>query len=506
MPSIIRQQKWLHRPALFLTLFLCTLSILHHVPLTVDDGFFRNLQLGTDREALSFVLNFGNGRVLGNGGIIFLLHHLLLSDVVRAGLLADIAMLLPGALKLKEPLFPILTLFLLLSISPGIFGEAYSWMSGFQNYVPPVFLLLCAVNILQAEHAGGKATKALRYTLLFLCGISMQLYIEHSSLLNCLTALLIMIECFRKRRNARTGSVILFSGTVIGFAVMCYVMLVIPDYVVGGKTSYFAGGLRTLISGVLRNAVSLMGMYSENAVVICFLTVPLLLQIIRIRERIPPFQFAAVLLGLTVPTAIFSRILISGLSPWYGKLAIAESGILIFATLWYVATVITCFWLLWHITESAEIKSAGILFVAAVICFLPTLFISPVGYRCLFHSTLMLIGADLQMIRATATKQPVAYNGKILAVSAAVLLLSLVICLASVFSDIRRMDSIREEYLQEVAASGAETSEYFLIPSPYLHDYWDDQYEHAMYVNGRRITLDILPADVWFRLCYYHTS
>ena len=79
-----------------------------------------------------------------------------------------------------------------------------------------------------------------------------------------------------------------------------------------------------------------------------------------------------------------------------------------------------------------------------------------------------------------------------------------VICEGMIFSDIRRMVSVRNTYVEEQAKLGADSAAIFLIPSPYIYEGWNENTEHYHTVEGHQIRLKILPADVWFRTYYYH--
>ena len=109
---------------LFALFFLFTLLILHHLPAVLDDVGFQRVDFTSGKEALRLILEFGNGRFFGNGGIIFLMRHPVLGDLIRAAVIAGIAVLLPQVLSLHRLSACLLSLFLLLSISPGIFGQA----------------------------------------------------------------------------------------------------------------------------------------------------------------------------------------------------------------------------------------------------------------------------------------------------------------------------------------------------------------------------------------------
>ena len=90
--------------AVFFLFSALTYLMLHKLPLSVDDFSFQQLSFHTNGDALHYVLNYGNGRLFGNGGILFLIHRPVLGDVLRAALLSGIAVLLPAVLKLQKKL------------------------------------------------------------------------------------------------------------------------------------------------------------------------------------------------------------------------------------------------------------------------------------------------------------------------------------------------------------------------------------------------------------------
>ncbi len=492
--------------AIYAVLFLCVFGILHHIPLSIDDRGFQNTSFATYKDALDYLIRFGNGRFLGNGGIIFLMHHLVIGDIVRAAVIAGIAALLPKTLRINGPEYPLFTLFLLLSISPGIFGQTYSWMSGFQNYVPPVFLFIVSIILIRDEKHREKGFVFVRDAVILFIGIIMQFYIEHSSCLNLLAAVVITVLSFRKRKQMFTGSLMLLIGTFIGLFLMFFATIFLAPMIHGGVDSYFSGGINSLIRGMLRNAVLLFGMYTENAVAIVVLSSLLLIVATKVKMQIGRQTKMSICLGLVIPSLYFLCNLFVGLSPWYGKLTLIESGLLFLMFLWYTFTAVFAFYKLGKETESKEVKAAGFMFLAALFCIFPVLFVWPVGYRCLFHSSVMLFGSVLLLIKELDLKMPYLFSKNKATIVAVLLLTTIVVSLTAVFSDIRQMASIRGEYLKKMADSGAEKVAFFTIPSPYIHELWNEDTEHFAIVKGRTVQLEILPADVWFRKLYYKYS
>lgn len=486
--------------------------ILHGLPLAVDDFGFQQISFNSFADVLRYVLEYGNGRLLGNIGIIFLTHHLIVADVLRAVILSGIAILLPAVLQVKNRVLPWLSMFLLLTISPGVFGQSYSWLSGFQNYVPPVFLFLCGLWLVEKAGSCVSGTAKFLISLLcFVCSISMQLYIEHSTCINLfLSALALwMVWKEKKYKPYRLTATLFFAGAVLGFAIMGAVTLFSnPQIQEGtvGHVSYLSSGFQALVYGVARNGVLLLGMLSENAVMLFLISVLLTIQIMRNKTAFTDRGLFIYPLSMLLPALIFLFQLAMGLHPWYGRLAVFESAWIILAWIVYIsAYIISGKKLLTLIEINEKLRLTGWLSGAAAFGILPLLFIWPIGYRCLFHIGVALTGivlllADETLFRLRSDRERIVY------IVLSAVMTVVVICEGMIFTDIRRMVSIREAYVEEQARLGADSAAIFLIPSSYIYEGWNEETEHFHTVDGHQIRLRILPADVWFRMYYYHYS
>ena len=487
---------------LFVLFFFVFLLILHGLPMSLDDYLFHYKYFESVDEALQYLLEFGNGRFFGNGGSLILLHHPVLGDLVRAAVLAGITILLPIVLSLHSRYMLMLSMLLFLTISPGVFGQAYSWMSGFQNYVPPLLLLLLVLLMIRKTGNGNPTANAFFYILIFIISLCMQFYIEHSSCLNVLTAFLMVL--WTRKKPCFTASVIFLTGTLIGLVCMFSAMLFLAPRIWGGVQSYLSGGIFSTIRGLVRNAVLLLGMYSENAVALCMLAIFCSILVARYPETFSGRTRPALYLGMLVPSAIFFLCLISSIKPYYGKLAVAESILLVAAMLSYMFSILFALIRLARHTGRQNIIRAAVLFAMALIAILPILAVWPTGYRCLFHSFVMLAGAILLLAEELTGELTGSRKKHAVSAGAAAALAAAVFCLTAVFCDIRRMVSIRDAWLEEQAYLGEEAAAYFLIPSPYLYENWNEENEHYRTIDGHQMRLKILPADVWFRMYYYH--
>ena len=484
--------------------FLVFLLILHGLPLSLDDFGFRNESFQSASQALQYVLRFGNGRFLGNSGIVFLVNHLFLADLIRAAVLAGIAILLPFVLSLHRMSVRLLSMFLLLTLAPGIFGQVYSWLSGFQNYVPPLLLLLLTLLLVCRSNRGSPAVKACRCLLIFLLSLFMQFYIEHSSCLNVLTAFILVIWLKREKDTRFFAALLFLIGTMIGLACMFIAMLFVAPEIHGGVQSYFSGGFFSVLRGLLRNTVLLLGMYSENAVALCLMAGLCAVLLARNPDALPGKTRRLAYYGMLMPSAVFLLSLISSVKPFYGKLAVAESVLLLAAMFVYMFSVFSVLICLVRHTGRQRILKAAVLFALALAAILPILAVWPTGYRCLFHSCVMLFGANLVLTEEVLERVERPDISRIISAAMTAVLTAAVLCQTAVFTDIRRMVSIRETYVEEQVQQGAASAVVFLIPSPYIYESWNGDSDHYATLYGKQIRLTVLPADVWFRMYYYH--
>lgn len=199
-------------------IFLCIL--MSCVPLASDDVEFGNLELSGISDLMRYVLYYGNGRFLGNVFSVVLSQLPVLGVIVKALVIAGFLFLLPAVLDIRDGTGYLLSFLLFLSIRQAFFGQVYTWTSGFSNYLLPIWTtLLILLLIRRLDFLSSPGTKALFHGVIFLLGVSAQLYIEHCSVMNVLLA-----GCFviLRRKNGRSvaPAVNWLIASLIGLAVM----------------------------------------------------------------------------------------------------------------------------------------------------------------------------------------------------------------------------------------------------------------------------------------------
>lgn len=174
------------------------------------DDFRWGTSVGANRLASHFD-NY-NGRYLGNYIILLITRSNLAKGFLQAAVNTGIVFVIYKILNEKIHLLAIMFFFVSLPI--GLYTQTYAWMSGFANYNVSTLLILAIVYLLRKKQVSWKD-----YFLLFLSGLSVQLFLENVSAINIgLTALFLIYSLVKK--DSFKKAIILFSSNLIGTLIM----------------------------------------------------------------------------------------------------------------------------------------------------------------------------------------------------------------------------------------------------------------------------------------------
>lgn len=125
--------------ALFFLLFAL---VMYFSPHTVDDAYYDYLNITNLHNMIHFSAGYGNGRVLGNLLAVVLCKSQLFSAIFRSASVCAMVYFLVRLVDDKKGHTELLTAsitVLTVGVDGLFFGEVYSWISGFSNYIPPMF-------------------------------------------------------------------------------------------------------------------------------------------------------------------------------------------------------------------------------------------------------------------------------------------------------------------------------------------------------------------------------
>lgn len=445
------------------------------------------------RTAIKYVLYYGNGRFLGNLTTIYLCNNTVLRILCKAFSSALLIALLPMILKVYTPRTHLLSFLLITCMSGSLFGQVFTWTSGFANYIPPIFLCSVVVYLLNtyADH-GSKYSGLLFLPLIFVLSVACQLYNEIASIFNCLLSSVFLFSAIRKKKNI--GGSLTFAAASFCGAVIMYLIPILFYVENNRSTGYrsFAGNnIKALLVSIVTHSASVAAYIAENVLlclVVCFCAYHVLT-----RNRLPR-RFTAIAKQLIIASAIYflcNYFVNNGM--WYGRLATARN----FLSVIFVLIPFTSLLIGIMFSKAVTHKMHFIvLSVLSMLVILPLLVVNPISSRCLVQfyivQTAIILLYFSHCVRLPESNIRVA--NRFLCMTAAAV--SIVLSLA--FSNIHWLSTTLDQYINLKMEQGA--SEIAIYPIPYDYVFWDGTaaypYWHY-YSEPGDITFTAIPYSDW---------
>lgn len=469
---------------LFVFSFAVMAVLMYCSPFMSDDFEFSSFDFQNLGEVVDYALHYGNGRLIGNVGNVYLLGSLLLRLAVKAGVTAGLIVLVPLALKLKNKLSYLLSFLLFLGVAPSMFAQIYTWTSGFQNYVPSLLILVLCYMLWNSENTGPAWKTLLKALAVFVLSFGGQLYVEHSSILSVVLGLGAVIYAFRADRSKRLVSLVYLAGAVLGGLIMFLVPRVFEityEFSVVYRR-VFLDSFSSIVTTVYGNLLSLTYFFA-GAVPLCLalgLGLYALLRKTGDRWKNKALHKAAELLALVFPLyTLLNRVFFQNTTFAYPP----RLNELIFALL--------CLGFLFVlICAAAHLENKRLrafLYIctgAAIFSMAPLLIVSPIGERCVFQSYFFLAAAALLMLEELSASLP-EDSRAIAGRCGSILCLLLSFFLLLTFLNIHRINTQRIDYIEDKLSETPEEINICLIPSDYVF-YDGPHYFGTWYYNEER--------------------
>lgn len=485
-----RDQKRFPLLVFFLSFaFYCL--IMWCAPYSSDDLEFATLPYTTFGEYLKYVLEYGNGRFLGNFCAIWLSNSRAACVLVKALVMASTILLLPAVLGLQSSIDYLVSFLLVTAIDPAIFGEVYAWTSGFSNYIPPVWASLVILYLIQHCKKPGQAFAA--GACITVLGFAGQLFIEHSSGVNVLLAICAVAAYARRREKTGTIlSALWLITTVAGMAVMLFVPKLF--HITGNHTDdYRSVQLYSIVSIVVSCAKNVIQLSNHHfgacTLPMCFGAFATVYMTRKTRTETANrrlYLTAGVALGYLLLSLTLS------LDGYLGKGAIVQHVISgFFAFVPYVVWVIAAFQL-----EDKALRAKMVTLLAfALISLAPLLVVTPIPTRVVFQAHVFVILGAMVCFAEIRREIPEKWMSALTRMVAAVSVV-LVVLLGSVFVSIRFMSQIREQHILRELDAGAQ--EIVIFSLPYDYTTWDHLWAQKFYnTTGREVSFHKESFTTW---------
>lgn len=470
-------------------------------PYASDDLEFGNLPYTHLSEYLQYALEYGNGRLLGNLTAILLSSVRWLNVLVKAAVLSSMVVLIPSALDLHGAGYSLVTLVLMATVDPTLFGEVYVWTSGFSNYVPPIWMSLVILFLFRRYHRlcglGIKPMKLAIFVSVFFLGLASQLFIEHSSGVNLLMAFCAFVLFFRRKEQGRRE---LAGVWLVATALGLLAMLLIPKifYIPNNHTeTYRDAHLDSLAAMLLscgKNVIQLSNhFYGPSAIPLCF---GALSTIFMTRSRRSE-KANRILTWLASASAIYLALsLCLGLSVYLGKAAIIQhifSGF--FAFLPFVLWVIAA-----RDAEGTLRRDMLLCLTFAFVSLLPLLVVTPIPCRVIYQACIFVQLAALRCCREYMKTLDTEHARRYLRICAIAAVLVCVL-LSTTFASVAFMSRARDRHIRREIDAGA--TEIVVFSLPYRYTTWDHLWSlDYQYPSEQEVQFSILPFETWMNDFY----
>ena len=468
-------------------------------PYSSDDLEFANLPYTSFGEYLRYVLEYGNGRFLGNFSAIWLTNSRVMCILVKALVMASTIMLMPAVLGLTDKSDYLLSFLLVTAIEPVVFGEVYAWTSGFCNYMPPVWMSLIIVWLIQRVSGFRNGCQKIAAAIcVAVLGIASQLFIEHSSGVNVLMAMCAVAVYTKRRQKCEIWiSGIWLAATVLGLGIMLVVPKIfhIADNHTDTYRSLRIDSLASILVSCAKNAIQLTNHHFGPCTVPLSFGALATVYLTRSRRSEKANARLCCLAGSALVYLLLSLLL--GLDEYLGKGAIIQHAISsVVAVIPFGVWVAAAFSVEDKILRWKLLALMALAFVSLGVL----LVVTPIPTRVIFQAhVFVMLGALLcfaELRKGFPERWVHIFVKTAIAVS-----LALILLLSSVFGSIRFLAQTRENHILRELESGAE--EIVIFALPYQYTTWDHLWGQKFYNNtDREVTFSSMPFTSWMDNLY----
>lgn len=454
-------------------------------PLISDDFEFADLALTNPRDLISYVLYYGNGRLMGNLTGIFLINYPILCGLVKAVTFCGIIWLLPrvSTVSPKNRLFlAAIVPLLVLGVNPDIAGQVLMWTSGWANFIPPILIgLLCLYVIQSMNRFSFKAA-----TLIVVLGFVGQLYVEHATAIQILAALCLLVYYHKRGHKIQARYSLCWLAAGICGAALMFAIPKIFFLEVNRSAGYRTFHISDFVSHIYGALLFSISTFEQC---IALLSVFSLFGFLVNKGRST--------LSLLKKTVYLLIPVLLGIYPYlnisWSILALAKHGLtLIYLTLLLIDILL--------MKDKSKKLAVLWLCILAIIATAPFLVITPFGERCMHLSYILLCIAALICVESCIESDD-SIRTKLLQCASLIGTAAVCVILAVSMVKIHHYDNIRDSYIRQQIAAGETEVVIFDLPTRYtFNTYLLDLYYYDQ--KPRDVSFEIIDLDTWMQTYY----
>lgn len=492
----------------YVLFFVLFAAVMYFSPHTVDNAYYDYLNLTSPYKILHFAAGYGNGRVLGNLLAVILCKSQLFAAVFRSasvcGLVYFIVRLVNGK-KGHNELLTASVVLLTVGVGGLFFGEVFSWIAGFSNYIPPMLLSLMCLCIIKERSLKSDSlwVKILTVTGLLLCGSAAQLFTESNTLNAALLSLIVLIYCVFRRKDKLLYSFTYLIASGIGAGVMLYARHFVHDKDGIYETVNYSSKIDSL-SNMFTNVQDIYSMFvcwlPKFFVLYIMLSIVFLIVIYKGKGYLPKNVKAFVTFSLCAYPAysVLASVLDNG-NFANGKMKYLYMAFTTLLFMFYIISLLVC--------SSLLEKKRKFVFVFLVLFALFTsayfTVLHPVNPRCIFYSYVVFIIAFCVVFDTVLAYVKINKNIVLKILTSGVL--GIFVFLIPLYVNITVMNNQVSEYIDYQVKQGKKAVYVcFLTNTDYFHhSYAVDRLGYTYYhEKPKDVEFKLIAQDSWLKNCY----
>lgn len=315
---------------------------------------------------------------------------------------------------------------------------------------------------------------------------------EHSAAVNWLLAMYCVARESRKKSPSRLKAWAWLVGSTLGLAIMLLgpKFFYVPGNYAESYRSIYLGSIREMVTACIRSALRLSTHYlSANSLPLCLGSAATLWLT---RHRRSPGANRAMGLTWGAASGYVAFSALHGLKEYYGSVAVFQHGVgfvalFLLIGLWAVGA--------WQV-EERRLREKLLLCVAfGVLSLAPLLIVNPVPERTVFQSYIFFAAGAMLCARAGKDFLPRSWKQGAALVATAGCVANLCIT----YFTIGRMARLRDAYIREQIAQGAQTIQVFAMNTDYVNDYVPGEGFNLYYQDmaGYPVVFEEIAQNVW---------
>lgn len=457
--NIVYSKKATHFLSLLIaaaTIFICRFFV------NTSDDYYT---VGTKSAAELFkqIVYFGNGRFIGNFSAEYLTNRFYLNFAVRSVYIFLFTILLAVLADKYRKRALLFSAALTFGMSRYVFREAVVWIHGFYNYFPPVVLLLLSLVILKYYYKKQNSNGLAASLALMPLGICQQLHSENSTIINTVTAVLVLILVLYKKYK-KAPAVSWAISSVAGCAVMFFAPKVLG---VADKMNAYRGsiadGKYSLSGQLLSNIIVLSRLVCSMYVLWIMLAALLLIKLLYKREKLTQKGKIILCVGLLLaaPVPVFTELAY--------KNKAYDTFFAFFAAVTFGIFMISSVIAVWKLYEKKTVAVCAAVFILGVLSVCEMIVVYPAGGRCLFISYALFSAMFIFLMKNTLDGFSFPLRRAIILSAAVFAALAAAVNIHH-FMVISKVNSARMEYINQQLEEGRTEIEIINLPyESWLH-------------------------------------